>query len=278
MIFVGELIAAIFARIAALGWLAQWTPAIAWVIEKLYDGDLKADVYKAVVKEVAARTGMTLDENDPLSDASLAGAVGEKMGIQLRSLKNVDTIKEDVDYYVVGIIQQKTGYQIRSLLSASGLREDLQQIAAAELSNSLGIPAGVFPGPGEVFDPVKIREQLVTWAKAEFMTQVEGEIQGALSVIEGSGDVQAMAQQLNMRLSEMGSAENVTARQIAVRVASSLATKAVVDYQKLANMGTKRGRRLASLRAAQKKFRAVHGNRQHYVPLGMGNPSAPPTV
>lgn len=258
----------IFVRMKNLGWLAQWVPAIWWVAEKVYDGDLKKDIYGALCDEVLERAGLSLDRDDPFSDASMAGAVGERLGFPLRSLKNKALIIEDMDKFVSGIVESKTGYKISSFMNASMLREDLTRIASAELTTRLGIPVGVMPQDGEAFDPVAIKERLLVWAKAELMTQMNGDIQAVLSEIEASGDVLAMANGLNLKLAQMGSSENVTARQIAVRVASQMATKSVVEYQRAAIMSTKRGRRQESLRRAQEKFRKKWGNRAQYIPVG----------
>lgn len=250
-----------------------------FLAEKLYDGELKASIYSAIATEAMERAGLDLDKNDPLSDASMAAAIGARVGFPLRSLKDKDVIAQDIDRYVVGIIESRTGYKITSLMSAAGLKDDLTRIASVEMTVRLGLPVGVMPADGEAFDAAAIKGRLLVWAKAELMTQMEGEIQAVLAEIESSGDVLAMANGLNLKLSQMGSGENVTARQIAVRVASQIATRSVVDYQKAAVVSTKRGRRQESLRRAQEKFRKKWGNRAQYVPVGWTahNPDPPVT-
>lgn len=278
--FVARLIGIIFDRMKALGWLAQWTPAVAWVVEKVYDGDLKKDVYAVIVQEAAEKAGLALDKDDPFSDASMAGAVGARVGFPLRSLKDRAVIVEDIDKYVTGLVEGKTGYRVSSFVDPSGLKEDMLRIGAAELSSRLGLPVGVMPDDGGVFDPVAVKERLLIWARAELATQMDGNIQAVIAEIEASGDVLALANGLNSKLSQMGSVENVTARQIAVRVASAMATRSVVEYQQVAIMSTRRGRRQESLRRAQDKFRKKWGNRAQYIPVGWtaNNPEPPPTV
>lgn len=222
-----------------------------------------------VVRWVAEKSGLVLDPADPLSDASLAGAVGGRVGFPIRSLKNLDMIREDLDSFAVGLISAKSGYQVRSIQNVATLKEDFLQIGTAELSARLGLPAGVMPGPGAVFDPVEIRAQLLTWAKAELMTQVNENVGIGVADVLAAADLEGTAAELNSRLVSLGSVENVTARQLAVRIANEMATAAVVDYQRVALGASKRSRRQESLRAAQAKFRARHGNRQVYVPLGM---------
>lgn len=231
--------------------------------------DLVQIVKSWVVEQAAHYAGLQLDPDAPWSDASLAGAVGQKLGIGLRSLRDKDMIVQDLDVFVVDQISSRSGYVVRSVFDVQILREDLLRIGAAEMTARLGLPAGVMPGPGAVFDPVEVKAQLLTWAKAELMAQVGEGVQIAANDLLSSTDLPGVAAEINSRLASMGSAENVTARQIAVRIANEMATAAIVDYQRLAIKNTKRSRRQASLRAAQEKFRRTHGNRQIYVPLGM---------
>ena len=49
-----------------------------------------------------------------------------------------------------------------------------------------------------------------------------------------------------------------------------MASSAVADFGRAAGGMDKKNRKRALGRAAQAKFRAAHGNRQQYIPLGMG--------
>ena len=222
-----------------------------------------------VVAEAARRAGLSLDPDNPWTDASISNAVGQRVGIPIRSLRDPALIREDLDNFAAGLISERSGYLVRSVSSVDLLKEDLLQIAGAEMSARLGLPVGVMPGAGQAFDAVAVREQILMWAKAELMTQISGEIMISVAEIIGAGDLEGAAMQMNTDLLDAGSIENVTARQMAVRIASQLATAAVTDYNKLALSGSKKSRRRESLRAAQAKFRRAHGNRQIYVPLGM---------
>lgn len=231
--------------------------------------DLERLVKGWVVEQAAFYAGLSLDPDNPWSDGSIAGAVGQKVGIPFRSFKNPDMIREDLDGYAVGLIESKSGYNVRSIQNVALLKEDFLRIGAAELSARLGLPAGVMPAPGAQFDPVEIRAQLLTWAKAELMTEINSQVSIKVEDVLAAADLEGTAAELNARLVSLGSIENVTARQLAVKMANEMATAAIVDYQRVAVGASKRSRRQESLRAAQAKFRATHGNRQVYVPLGM---------
>lgn len=265
--FAGKIVLSLIARFKGLGFL-EWA-GIASLVDTVLTYNVKKELYSIVAEEMSARAGLALDPEDPFSDASVAGAVGQKIGIPFRSFKDQAMIKEDLDAYAVGLISSKSGYVVRSVQNVAMLQEDFLRIGAAELSSRLGLPAGVMPAPGAEFDPVEIRAQLLAWAKAELMNEMGGDVGIMAGDILGAADLEGVAAEINTRLAALGSIENVTARQLAVRIANDMATAAVVDYQRVAVGGSKRSRRQASLRAAQKKFRARHGNRQKYIPLGM---------
>ena len=231
--------------------------------------ELKRVVLGFVIESAARYAGLELNEDDPLSDASFSNAVSLRVGFPIRSLRDKEMIREDLDNFAAGLVSERSGYLVRSVSNVALLKEDLLQIGCAELSGRLGIPVGVFPGAGQTFDAAAVRGQVLAWAKAELMTQINSEVMVSLSEVMGAGDLVAVAEQMNSALSDAGSIENVTARQLAVRIAGQLATSAVVDYNRLALGASKKTRRSESLRAAQAKFRRAHGNRQIYVPLGM---------
>lgn len=231
--------------------------------------ELKQMLVGFVVEQAATRAGLALDPDDPFSDASMAGAVGGRIGVTIRSLKNQNMIREDLENYAVGLVSSRAGYQIRSVSNVAVLREDFQRIACAILTEKLQLPLGILPAAGGEINVEEIKQNLLGWAKAELLNQVGEGVAISLEELQQVGDVEGLAVQLNGRLSAMGSPESVTARQIALHVSNRLAVSAIADYGRVSEEVSKRTRRQLQLRAAQSKFRAVHGNRQKYVPLGM---------
>lgn len=268
--WVARIVAMVVARLKAAT-LLEWVAAggsIASLVDTLMQGDLKRQAGEVITEEVAKRAGLNLDPDDPFSDASLAGAIGEKMGFTLRSVRDRAMIAEDLEAYALGVVAQKTGYTLRSVHDPVIIKADIERIGLALLSQRLGIPVGVLEA-GEEIDVATIKQNLLTWAKAELMAEVNAEVAIRANELIGAGNLEQVAASLNSKLAEAGSIENVTGRQIAVRCASQMAATAVADYGKLATSMSKRSRRQLQLRDAQQKFRAKHGNRQKYVPLGM---------
>ena len=222
-----------------------------------------------VVEQAATKAGLALDPEDPFSDASMAGAVGARIGVTIRSLKNQAMIREDLENYAVGLISQRVGYEVRSVSNVAIMREDFQRIGCALLTERLQLPVGILPAAGGEINAAEIKQNLLGWAKAELLAGVGDQVAISLDDLQQIGDVEGLAVQLNGRLSAMGSPESVTARQIALHISNKLAVSAIADYGRVSEEISKRTRRQLQLRAAQSKFRAAHGNRQKYVPLGM---------
>lgn len=222
-----------------------------------------------VLEQAATRAGLQLNPDDPFSDASLAGALSQKTGVTIRSLKDRAMIEEDIDAHAAALVSQRSGYVVRSVRNVEMLKADLQRVACALISEKLGLPAGVMPGDGEELDPVAVKERLLAWAKAELYSNINEQVGVSLQEIAAMGDVEALAVELSGQLRAMGSDEEITARRLAVQISSMMATRAVTEYQQAAQNMSKRSRRQLQLRDAQAKFRARHGNRQVYVPLGM---------
>ena len=83
---------------ASLVGLLKWA-SIAAIINYLTDNGVVRAIYQWIAQAALVHAGLELDENDPLSNASLAGAVSKRTGVTLRSLKDKETILEDLDTF-----------------------------------------------------------------------------------------------------------------------------------------------------------------------------------
>lgn len=241
---------------------------MARILRKRRVKELKAMLIGWIVEEAAGRAGLQLDPNDPFSDASMAGAVGARVGIPLRSLRDQAMVIEDIDAFLAARVSEKSGYTVRSVRDVEKLKEDLRRIGAALVTERIGLPVGIIPENGDWEGDV-IKARILEWAKAEVLNQASLRVGSEIASIQALGDFEALAGEINGRLSEIGSLQQVDARNIALGIANKLASEAVAGYQKTVKVLTKRARRQELNRAAQAKFRARHGNRQQYVPLGM---------
>lgn len=263
----------LLARIKVMGFL-EWA-GVASLVDTILTYDVKQQMFQLVCEYAAVGAGLQLDPTDPFSDASLSGAVSERIGVPIRSLKNKEMIKEDMGNAAAAMASEKSGYKIRSLTDVAVMRQDLERIGCALLTAKLGLPAGVLPGEGEDINPAAVRERLLLWAKAELAVELNDQVAfGAKEIEEGvyRYELSQLADMINSRLavgSGGGGFDPVTARQIAVKLATDISVDAVANFQRSAMSARKRTRRQEQLRAAQERFRRSHGNRQQYIPLGM---------
>ncbi len=238
------------------------------IISKLIGHDLKAEAFRAIVEEVTARTGLQLDPSDPFSDASLAGALSARTGIAIRSVKDRAMIEEDIEDFAVARVSEKLGFQISSLRDPVKLRADFERAALAVITEKTGIP--LVPPDDGVLSAEAIKQQVEDWARARITTELSGSAAQALEVLGAQGvDFESLAAEMNGKLQALGSDEVVTAKGLALKVAESLVSSSVSRFHATAVGVSKKSRRILQLREAQRKFRAAHGNRQVYVPLGM---------
>jgi hypothetical protein len=226
--------------------------------------ELKRLIYSHVVEYAAHYAGLNLDPDDPISDASFSAAVSERVGFQIRTLKDRAMIEEDLEGFALQLIEQRSGYHLSSLRDVEALKGDVKRIGLQYVSAQVGIPLTGLEGD---ITPDVIKGQLLAWGKAQLLAHI-GEESGVLvEEIVTAGGLEAVAQSLNSRLAAMGSREVVTARQFALKMAGNMATKAVEEYGKVAIVLDKKSRRRELNRSYQAKFRRNHGNRQKYVPL-----------
>ncbi|TXI72652.1 MAG: hypothetical protein E6Q49_06540 [Limnohabitans sp.] len=252
------------------GRLASWLAwlGVAALVEKITSLGVVPVVYGWIADAAEYYAGLQLNRDDPLSEPSITGAISARLGFPLRTLKDAQMIREDLDAWAAGQVSARSGYLVRSVSNVDILKEDLERVAAAVLSDRLNIPAGVIAADGGVFDPVAIKARLMAWAKAEIMQQVAAEVGTSYEELAAVADVESLAGEINGRLAALNSDQFVTARRLAFNLANSVAMSAIVEYQQVTTGMTKRQRRQEQVRQAQAKFRRRHGNRQVYVPLG----------
>lgn len=265
MTWLAQIVVTLIARFKAMGFL-EWA-GIASLIDTVLTYNVKQEAFRIIVDEVAKRSGLHLNQEDPFSEASLAGAVSEKIGFPIRSLKNREMIVEDVGAAAAAMISEKAGFQITSITDVDVLRGDLIRIGAAKLSQDLGIPAGVIAADGGVWDRDAIKARLLAWARAEIALDMQARFAEKANDLIASYNLEAIAAAMNSKLEAQGSARRVTPQQLAFAFANEIALDAVGEYGQIAEAVSRRTRRQEQVRRAQERFRRLHGNRQQYVRL-----------
>src|SRR5574343_617542 len=147
-----------------------------------------------VVAEAAERAGLELDSVAPLSDASFCNALYRKTGIQLRTLKDRESVEEDLQRFAIDQIAQRTGFQmtVTNFRDVEGLKLDLVNIGLFVVQQRTGIPIAAVSGtPAEW--ATQIKGQLLTYAEAELRQKLAADAQNIAAKMGELVDLDALA-------------------------------------------------------------------------------------
>jgi len=139
MIALAQLAARVAAWLAANWKMISVGASVQQVLALMMDSGIIAWLREWVVSDAAERAGLHLDKEDPLSDASLANALGEKIGFKLRSLKDKDILQADLLNGAAALVSQRTGIMIRTLTDREMMIEDLENFALQTIEGRSGI-------------------------------------------------------------------------------------------------------------------------------------------
>ena len=262
----GVSLAARLAPIFRSKWAWMSAGALAAQTVDIYD-----EVKKWVVVEAAERAGLQLDPDNPFSDASFCNALYQKTGVQFRTLLDRASVEQDLESYAIAQIQMRTGFQmtVTSFRDVEGLKLDLVNIGLYTVQQRTGIPVAQVSGtPGEWGQQIK--DQLLTYAEAELRQKLAGDAQNIAAKMGELVDLDALAGQINQRLSDIGSTQDIDVRGLALSIAQQVSAGAVNRFQVQAAKMNKQDRRAVQNREAQRRFREKWGDRRQYVPLSTG--------
>lgn len=264
--------------ILALPELVGWIVTIfatAYGVFRWSDGksidDMKHEIERMILDWVIAYTakksGLELDDDDPLSDASFCHALEKRTGVVLRTLKDKKLVEEDIEAFALQKISIKTGYTLSTLRDVDQLKRELINIGAAVIVEKTGLPVLPLPDDPNEWE-FTVRERVLQWAQAIVMDRIAAESETVVAKISAMVDVEGLAGQINARLTEVGSLQQVNGRGVALFMAEKVANLAVEKFQITAKEGPKQTRRRLQLLEAQRRFRARHpGKRSQYIPV-----------
>ena len=262
-----------------VGWIASIFGA-AYALFTWADGrsldDIKKEIERAILNWVVAyaaeHAGLELDPDAPLSDASFCHAIEKKTGLIVRTLKDKNSFIEDCETFALQRISMKTGYTLSTLRNVDQMKRDLINIGGAVIVEKTGVPVLPLPDNPSEWE-YTVRERVLQWAEAQIqhrVAQAAGEMFGQMSELV---DVEGLAGQINAKLGEIGSLQQVNARGVALFIAEKVANQAIERFQVTAKNGPKQTRRRLQLLEAQRRFRLRHpGKRSQYIPI---DPAAP---
>lgn len=255
-------------------------PTIVFSLGALANYAREHGVWRAIeewaAEQALERAGLELDEEDSLSDASFCHALEKRTGIVLRTLKDKVSVEEDIQAHVVMLIQQKTGFQmtVTNFRDVEALKLDLVNIGLWTVQQRTGIPIGQVSGTPQEW-AVQIKEQLFTYAEAELRQKLASDAQNIAAKMGELVDLDALAGQINQRLADIGSAQDIDVKGLAISIAQQVSAGAVSRFQVLATKMNKQDRRAVQNREAQRRFRAKWGDRRSYLPVAPSGDRGP---
>ena len=214
-----------------------------WDLERIWE-EMKKKVLGWVTQYALEKAGLVLDENDPLSDASLSGAVGQRLGIQIRTLKDRQSLEDDVLRGVSAKIEQVSGLYLSDLRSVDAIKADAMRYAMNRIAGETGIYLS------DLTSPEAIKANILTWGKQAAMERVASDLSAALNLQDGDGV------RLADMLASMGHA-GLDPKKLMNQARSVLLGYAKEEMARAEVVGKKARRKLQN-KINQRAFRARH--------------------
>ena len=210
--------------------------------------------------------GLNLDKEKPLSDASLCKAIGEKTGIELRTLKDRDSIRKDIEHWGLAKLEEQTGLYIRDIHDQEKTRKDLMKFATPTVVQATGLPIT------DLSDAAKVKEDVGEYLEDRALVMLSENLGLARATVQNAFDT--VGTSINTIIEKIEKKGGYTADgRPAIKVDLQLITLGVLS-RALLNADRRRrekegalagvGRRQEQLRAGLKRFREKHGSRMTY--------------
>lgn len=248
-------IALIVARLGVFGSLVAVTAVVlAGDMGELW-GRVKKDVFDAICDVTEEKTGLVLDRNDPASDASISAALSARSGIYISTVKDAGALAADLSAHASGLIQVQTGIELTNLLSAEQVKADVVAHAVGVVQEKTGLNiAGV-----STFDEVQKR---VSAHVSERLAELVADRLHDAAI--DFARPEATLDELLTMVYRAQEVKGLRARDVALGVAASLVVAAYARTSAPLRRRVDAFRRRAQNREAQRRFRALHGNRMRY--------------
>lgn len=231
-----------------------------------------------VVRWAAWAVGIRLDEDDPLSDASLCGAIAEKTGVVLSTLRDGGAVRADVERHVIGVVQARTGMDLSRWRNRNLLKRDILRGLTPHAVRLTGIPMT------DLSDRAKIKSDVGVYLEERALVYIAGDLPEAKKCVEAAlrdEGLGALAEYVKTLEKTSGTDER-TGKNMAMlgaeKIVLALVADAIIAADERRQARVQAGveavkkieRRKAQLRDASARFRERHGHRLTYQRIGTG--------
>lgn len=210
---------------------------------------------------------INLDKSDPFSDASLCNAIGEKTGMALRTLKDKESIRQDVERWAMALLEEKTGLHIRNIRDKDKTIKDVMKFASPVVADATGIPLT------DISNVDKTKLEVKNYLEDSALVYLSKDIAKTKAFVKGALESAGMSLDLLVqKIVKKGGIDPVTGKPnvqidaeiVVLGVLSRALIKAEMRRREEEVERNKDSRRTAQMRAALKRFRDRHGSRMTY--------------
>lgn len=255
------------ATVRGMAWLAAGAAAQGWELGSPEAfRRFKSSVYEFAASMALEFCGLDLDQSDPFSDASMCGAIGKKTGVELRTMRDRDSIRKDVEHWALARLEEKTGLHIRNIRDKEKTKKDLLRFASPVVSNATGLPLT------DISDAEKTKGEVEEYLQDRALIMLADDITKAKQVVQGALESTGISlERLAERIEKAGgyTADGRPAIKVDLQlIALGIISKALINAdrrrrEKEAEL-SQCGRRAEQLRGGLKRFREKHGSRMTY--------------
>lgn len=233
--------------------------------EILGAGEFKRISGQALAAYAKEDLGVELDPVEPFGDASLSGAITQKSGITVRSVRDKVTMKEDALYWGAAKLESQTGVHLSNVLDKTAVLKDIGMFATKALANRAGVPIT------DLTDTERTKAELNEWGKMRAMQYYASDDALLAGLFEAAGvRIQEIIDKANAKMGiNPNTGKSIVGEvlgEVDIRLAimDALMTRQMRKVAKVYAAESKQAKRQRQMRDALDRFRDMNGHRMHY--------------
>ena len=232
---------------------------------------LVAACFDFIVRAADLFLGLRLDPDDPFSDASLANALTERTGVPIRSVRDKNIIREDMERYALSILEDRSGLRLRNWREKDKVRADILKWVSPWVAEQTGLPLT------DLSSAEAIRNDIQDYLGDTALVYMSKNLAQAKEIIGDAAKVVGLElQAFAKELERYGGYDPVTGRPN-IHVDAEMVMLGVLSQALIAAERRRKEKLLVVSKEAQRRernklavrrYRERHGNRNQYIRLG----------
>lgn len=229
--------------------------------------EFKIAVYEFVAAKALDSAGLELDSSDPFSDKSMCDAIQKKTGMVLRTVKDRESIRVDVERWALSLLEEKTGLHIRNIRDQQKTKKDLIKYVTPVIADATGLPLT------DISDVEVTKADIKNYLEDSALVHLSHDLAKTKALVMESLDSVGMSLDLLVqKIIRKGGIDPVTGEpnvkidieMVVLGVLSRALIAAEKRRREAETVLNKNSRRVEQMRASLKRFRVKHGSRMTY--------------